>query len=225
MLPALIFVNGLGVSPAGWSAPRWEALRPLLPGFPEANVGEVCWENLFLGKVNTFSVQDLRAAVRELEGYFNDPALRRQAQNRVLEKVLPPLAAKQPVVCLAHSFGVPVVWEALRRLDASRPLLLTLLTPGAALAKPFVQERLEPRNFPAPVPTVRRWVNYATRYDWVGASLLPAGFPVSAEHLDLPATGCTRVLGRKLCAHMAYFDPANAVVQGLFAEEVLGAGT
>jgi hypothetical protein len=102
-------------------------------------------------------------ALEQVTRYLDDPRIRPRAQERMLDLLGPETKA-----VIAHSLGTIVAWEALWRRD-NRPELPLFMTLGSPLA---LQNVIYPRLWPQPQkypPQVRRWVNVASKDDFVAA--------------------------------------------------------
>jgi hypothetical protein len=102
-------------------------------------------------------------ALDQVTRYLDDPKIRPIAQERMLDLLGPGTKA-----VVAHSLGTVVAWEALCR-RADRPELPLFVTLGSPLA---LQNVIYPRLWPQPPkypPQVRRWVNVASKDDFVAA--------------------------------------------------------
>ncbi|MEU0271666.1 hypothetical protein [Streptomyces sp. NPDC006307] len=99
----------------------------------------------------------------QVAAYLEDEDIRERAQQAVLAEIGPETRA-----VYAHSLGTVVAYEALHRLDAPLPLLVTFGSPLGL--RTIVRERVRPQPPCAP-PQVARWVNVADRDDYIVASM------------------------------------------------------
>jgi hypothetical protein len=169
----------------------------------------------------------LFSGIDDFVDYLADSSLRQKVLNRFFDTVIPLIRAGSQIEIMAHSWGTVVSYEAMRLLDGDTTLpsgsVLNFFTEGAALSLSEVKSRLirQVMDPETDMPDgkkprlVARWVNLDAVGDPVGGPLQHRPYQVDAEFLNIPATGCGKILGLvtdPVCAHSSYFNPSNLEV-------------
>ena len=118
----------------------------------------------------------VKRALAQVTRYFTDETIRQNARQAVLDLISP-----RTRIVVGHSLGSVVAYEAVQQMQRPLPLFLTIGSPLGL--ETLIYHRLRPQ--PPTFPRVRRWVNVASRDDFIAVEadlrqMFSAGIPADA---------------------------------------------